>query len=560
MEPGRWLVVADVRLDNRGELMARLGGDRCDPGFDDASLLLATWVAWGAPGLDFVVGEYALAIYDAATRTLVLARDSSSERPLFYTVDGANAAFASMPSGLRAIGNHPPNLSHLAALLGSGEQDGDDSAFQGIKRVRPGELVRIDGTSLSAIRHWQPATHGPDTPRLDDAGYVDLYRQLLDQAVACRLPADGGGLAAHLSSGFDSSAVTATAARLRSGSLTAFTSAPCEDVLDQLPRGRIADESALAAITARMHGLDHVIVRETAPLFDVVRRQTMLRQAPVPGAFNLAWWEAIRMQAASRGARTLLTGELGNYTLNSGGLSTLSYLVHHSLWRDWWHEARAAARRPDVRWRGILVNSFGARLPAPVMRALQQHFQGITPVEKHSFLNRDWREHGRGDARARQPTGDIYQLRLDAIRRYDSGPLRKAAFGQCGIIESDPTADRRLVEFSLALPPGQLLRDGRSRPLARAALADRVPGEILDSRTRGLQSADWSLHFRQADAFAVLEEIEPHPAVRDLLDVGAMRRAIEAWPDRDRDNRNVAALYRNGLVTALAAGLFLATH
>ena len=560
VDPERWLIVADARVDNRAELSARISGERRHSAFDDGSILLASWVKWGIAGLDFIVGEYAFAIYDAMTRTLVLARDSSSERPLFYAAQGEQIAFASMPSGLRAIRSHGPNLTSLAALLGSSEQDREDTAFEGIKRVRPGELLRFDATSHSRILHWQPETHGPDTPHLRDAEYVERYRHMLDEAVKCRLPKRGEGIATHLSSGFDSSAVTATAARLRSGPLTAFTSAPSMQLLDKLPRGRTADESGLAAKTARLHGIGHVIVRDTGSLFDVVRRQTALRQSPALSSFNLAWWEAIRVQAAARGATVLLTGESGNLTLNAGGLSTLSYLVRRSMWLDWWSEARAAARRPDVHWRGILVNSFGDRLPVGLKSALERHFQNIMPVETFSFLNKDWREQVRDAGQARKGSGDVYRDRLNMIRRYDSGPLRKPAFAQCGIEEIDPTADRRLVEFSLTLPPDQLLRHGQSRPLARAALADRVPAEVLNAQVRGLQSADWFHHFHQSDAWAVLEEIEPHPAVRDLLDLRQIRRAIEAWPDRDWNSGFHAAKYRNGLMSALAVGIFLVDH
>jgi asparagine synthase (glutamine-hydrolysing) len=559
VQADRWLIVADTRLDNRAELLARLG-PTYNAALDDPSILLAAWIEWGAAGLDFIVGEYAFAIFDARTRTLVLARDSSSERPLFYSAHDGWVAFASMPSGLRALGTHAPSLGCLASLLGSAPQDGEDSLFAGIKRVRPGELVEINGASHGRVRHWQPHTHDPGCARLSNLDYIERYRHLLDEAVACRLPHGAGAVATHLSAGYDSSAVTATAARLRKGPLTAFTSAPSAAVIDSLPRGRIADESGMAAQTARLHGIEHVIVRETAPLLEVVRRQTMLWQSPVLSAFNLAWWEAIRLQAAARGATVLLTGEAGNLTINTGGLATLGYYVHRSMWANWWREARAAAQRPDVRLRGIVVNSFGNRLPARVMGALRQRFQKLAPIDAFSFLREEWREHIARDAPPAQPTGDIYRDRLRQIRTYDSGPLRKPAFAQCGIEEVDPTADRRLVEFSLTLPPDQLLRDGQSRPLARAALSDRVPAEVLDSRLRGLQSADWYLRFRQSDAWQVLEEIEPHPAVRELLDLARMRQAIEDWPDRDWHGGVHAAKYRSGLMSALAVGIFLVEH
>jgi len=555
----RWLVAADARIDNRQDLIGRLGGQALAGGEDDAALLLAAWAAYGAAGLDAVVGEYAFAIFDGEDQALILARDCSGERPLFYARGDTGTAFASMPSGLRAVANHPPSLSALSTQL-SGGSIGDQTVFAGIERVRPGEYVRITSTTLTRDRHWRPQLYHQlcRTSKLTDADYIDRYRHLLTEAVACRLPDHGERVASQLSSGWDSNAVTATAALLRPASVTAFTSAPARQELDPLPRGRIADESGLAALTARRHRVDHVIVRQTAPLFDVVRRQTALLQAPATGSFNLAWWEAIRTGARECGATHLLTGELGNLTLNAGGLPILAEWARRSMWRTWWREARAAARRSDVRWRGILVNSFGHRMPPSAISALRRHFLGMPPEESISFLRKEWREQAVQDA-DREPTlsGDPYRERLAAIRRNDSGVVRKSALAQAGIQELDPTADRRLIEFSLMLQPEQLLRHGQSRPLARAALADRVPAEILDLRVRGLQAADWYLHFHQREAFEVLEEIEPNPAVRDLLDVNRIARAIEEWPNRDWNSERHVATYRFKLMGALATGIFL---
>ena len=558
----RWLIAADVRLDNRSELVSRLRAQDLAANPNDAAILLASWKKWGEAALDLVVGDYAFAIYDDEDRTLILARDPSGDRPLFYSRSANGVAFASMPSGLLAIATHQPSLHHLAAQLAGRPADGDESVFTGIERVRPGELVRITSTTLARSFHWRPQVHHHDQPgrdrRLSDADYVEQYRSLLTEAVACRLPVDGSSVAAQLSAGWDSNAVTATAAQLRPSKVTAFTAAPLRRDLDPLPRGRIADESEWAAITARHHGIEHVIVRETAPLFDVVRCQSTLLQMPATNGFNLAWWEAIRSNARERGATHLLTGELGNYTLNAGGLPILAEWARRSMWRTWWREARAAARRPDVRWRGILINSFGHRLPPPAMAALRRSFLKMPPPESISFLRKDWRDHLAHQAvEDPRPDGDPYLARLEEIRRNDPGVFRKSALAQAGIVELDPTADRRLIEFSLTLPPEQLFRGGVSRPLARAALADRVPAQILDLKVRGFQGADWYLHFHQSDAHEVLEEIEPHPAVRDLLDIKRMKRAIEAWPDRDWNSERHLATYSFNLLGALATGIFL---
>jgi asparagine synthase (glutamine-hydrolysing) len=228
------------------------------------------------------------------------------------------------------------------------------------------------------------------------------------------------------------------------------------------------------------------------------------------------------------------------------------------MWRTWWREARAASRRSDVRWRGILINSFGHHLPPSALSGLRHLFLQFPLEDSISFLRNDWRE-----AVARAPKeepidqGDPYQLRLAAIRRNDLGVIRKSAYAQAGLTELDPTADRRLMEFSLTLPPEQLFHNGQSRPLARAALADRIPAKVLDLKVRGLQAADWYLHLQKLEANEALEEMEPHPEVRDLLDISRMKRAIENWPDDDWNSERHIATYRLKLTAALATGIFL---
>jgi asparagine synthase (glutamine-hydrolysing) len=122
--------------------------------------------------------------------------------------------------------------------------------------------------------------------------------------------------------------------------------------------------------------------------------------------------------------------------------------------------------------------------------------------------------------------------------------------------ERDPLADRRLVEFSLRLPPEQLYWNGVSRPLARAALADRVPASVIDLKVRGLQGADWAMRFTQENAYELLEEISPNPVASDLFDLDRIRRAIDRWPTADWNQQSVLGEYRLCLIGALSTAMF----
>src|SRR6266542_3207502 len=59
----RWLFAADVRLDNREELQRALAiGGRQVP---DSEILFQALIAWGEPALERIVGDFALALFDA---------------------------------------------------------------------------------------------------------------------------------------------------------------------------------------------------------------------------------------------------------------------------------------------------------------------------------------------------------------------------------------------------------------------------------------------------------------------------------------------------------------
>lgn len=550
---GRWLVVADSRLDNAGEVARAVGLGTAS----DAQLLLAAWTKWGEDALQRILGDFAFAVYDRASRKLSLARDPTGQRPLFYKSTNGATAFASMPSGLADIfARSGPNLGLLARTHADLPHRDEQSFFEGIQRVLPGEVVHVDGHSTVRRLYWQPCIE----PQPNDSGedYVEPYRALLDTAVVARMAGRSNPFGCHLSSGFDSSAVTGTAARLLHdpNELIAFTAAPLPGSDGQLPRHRFADESRLATETARMHGLRHVIVRETAPLFDVIERQTERMQAPQLSPFNLAWGTEIRRRASELGIDTILTAEIGNLTLNASGLRTLSRLVASGDWGRWWREASLAVRRSDMRWRGVILNSFGPWLPRAAWTGLRRAFLGIPDSGEICFIRPDWLRQFEGGAGPVRPGGDPYGDRLDVIRLNDLGLYRKAAEAD-GIEERDPMSDRRIIEFSLRLPHDQLFRDGQPRPLARAALSDRVPPSVLNLKRRGMQGTDWHLRIDQQKARDVLEGIAPNPLVQELLDLPKLRRAIDDWPTGDWNHYRVFLKYRDRLTGALATGIFL---
>ena len=97
------------------------------------------------------------------------------------------------------------------------------------------------------------------------------------------------------------------------------------------------------------------------------------------------------------------------------------------------------------------------------------------------------------------------------------------------------------------------------RALARAALVDRVPAQVLNERRRGLQAVDWHEGMTAARA-QILEEItrleQNGPAVR-ALDLSRMRRLAENWPTQGWHREDIIEQYRLALLRGIAVGHFL---
>jgi asparagine synthase (glutamine-hydrolysing) len=426
-----------------------------------------------------------------------------------------------------------------------------------VQKIFPGEVVRIRGDEVSRDVFWHPETI--ERWQLSVEAAAERYLDLLDSAVACRLRRQSGRVGVHLSSGYDTNAVASSVAlQCPSGEVRAYTAAPSPQFKGYVPRGRNADESPLASLTARKYGLHHRIVRSPGMSLDFLRRQARFYQEPFVNVMNALWSDEILCAARDDGATVLLNGALGNATLNAGGLRYLPEWIRQRGIFAWWKQARIAAKRSDVRLRGVAYNSLVPWLPFGSLIA--QKIAGTRPSTDYSFFRPEF---ARQSTHTEHPgasiaSGSTAEFRLFSIRQYDPGQLYKGGLGLSGIWELDPLSDRRIVEFSLGYPADRLILDGEYRPIAMKALRERVPAAVLKSdKPRGLQAADWQLHFTSREANDILDEIESRDVAKSLLDTAAMRLAIRQWPKGDITDEAIVDRYAWRLAIALSMGVFM---
>ena len=523
-----------------------------------AAGLLENWAARGTAAVRSWNGDFAVGIVDHDRRRLFLVRDIAGSRPLFFTTGEGFAAFASMPRSLACLGPGGVDLDNLALrMLGLVDLQ-NRSCWQNVRKVEAGTTVELSEHGIQVHRHFEPL----EVPFRNDSESIlaDMFRERLDDAVESRLPPDDAIVGCHLSSGFDTNAVLATATRrkLPAQQLACFTAVPSRQHPLLVPRGRIPDESLLAARAARAAGASHVIVEDRSRIVPSLRGMAAYFDSPVPNPINQGWGLAVASAARDSGAKVLLRGALGNATISFGSLPVLAHWIATGRWTHWAQEAIAAKQLGTARWRGILVNSFGPWVPARLLDLLYALAQGSAPYSAHAFVRQEVAARLAGDHPSTFGThSDPRAVRAMIIRNYDSAEYLRAIHAMTSVEERDPTGDRQLVEFCFSLPPERLFHQGEARALARAALADRVPGFILNEPLRGFQGADFYGRISKSEAMEAVEEISTCDQANALIDLPRLRAAIEKWPEFDPSRFGELFGFVRHVTNALAVGLFL---
>jgi asparagine synthase (glutamine-hydrolysing) len=570
----RYVVVADVRLDNRAEVASALGLNAAECGrLSDGALVAAGVERWNEDAFDRFVGAFAVAAWDTIQRRLILARDIVGERPLFFHQSPDFTAFATMPGGLHALPQIPkaPDVETVTEFLGMICPRTTRSYFKGVERVLPAHFCVLADGRMTMTRYWRPRTTPLRLARHED--YVEALRSHLDTAVAAQLRGSDGHVGAHLSSGLDSSAVATSAARLLAptgGRVTAFTACPRDGYSEDHPPGEFdrlrLDESGPAAATAALHpNMSHVLVRAggTTPLDDLDRTSTLYGR-PVLNLCNSVWLDAINEEARGRGLKVLLTGQFGNSSLSFAGDAALPELFARGQYGKWLHLARALVRRGSMRWSGVLFNTLAPWLPGPVASHLLSLVgRGGAPLERHSPLRPELFD----DLYASAPSDEsrwgsfardgLVERQLALIT--DQSAMGKGVLAWWGVDWRDPTADRRLIEFCLTVPTEQFIYDGEPKALIKHALSGRVSPEVLNSRQKGYQGADWheSLTPTRARLEDELDRMHLIPETRGLIDVERLRGLLRRWPSQGWVSPEVVAEYRVSLLRAVSAADFM---
>lgn len=310
---GNSWIVSDARIDARSDLIARLrshGQENLDR-VPDAELILRAYQVWDEQCLDYLIGDFAFAIWNARRRRLFCARDHFGMKPFFYARIGQSFLFSNTLDCLRRHPQVSEALNDLAIadfLLLDNNQDPATTAFADILRLPPAHALQCQDGSVFLRRYWRLPEFAPaDYKRPQEC--LDRFREVFDAAVSDRLRDKSAAIL--LSGGLDSSAVAASARRVLSGRHAPFDLRAFTHVHERLiPH----EEKHYAGLVAQaLHLPIQFIDGDNCGLFDTYEDPSY--RTPEPSHFPMGFRSANPYDQIVGFSRTALSGFGGDPAL-----------------------------------------------------------------------------------------------------------------------------------------------------------------------------------------------------------------------------------------------------
>ncbi len=433
----------------------------------DTEVILVAYMKWGVDAFKRFNGIFAIALWDARTETLILARDRAGVKPLYYAKSRGKYVFS---SEIKAILAHdvPRTLDHdaLALYLRLAYVPGPRTLFEAVKKFPPGNYGIVKGETVEFHSFVEPSdvlvpgTYAARTQQLADT---------IDAAAARQLVSDRP-VGVYLSGGIDSSVILDAVSRAHAGidtfSVGFSYASPDEDA-------KYNADFHLAEATARHYGTRHHALRVTnedmAALLDEV---TWHMDEPTGSA------TALPMMALSRFAKDHVTVVLGG----DGGDELFGGYERYRLARMVGIYERMPIKLPIGKLRD-LPDAGSARLA----RFLFQ---------KDAVINRYVRPEGlRASPQAYfDPffSGNPRTFTEEFMRADEQSILVDGALVRAdkmsmagGIEERVPLLDNEVVDYAHALPLSDKVGLTRSKRILKDAYRDRIPATLLNQPKRG---------------------------------------------------------------------------
>jgi len=483
-DDGMFTITADARIDNRDELISDLNLDQQSGTLPDSTLILHAYQNWGESCVDHLLGDFTFAIWDQHNQYLFCARDHMGVKPLYYFRSDEFFAFASEIKALFCVPGIPREINEkaLAFRLAGFDYEPEITTYLHICRLPAAHTMIVSQSGTRIHRYWALDPHREIHFETDEE-YENAFRTLFAEAVRCRMRSVFP-IGSELSGGLDSSSVVCVARYLQHedsdiqhSPIHTFSS-----VFDQVPESD--ERHYINQVLAGGDLVPHFIYPDQmTPLYDLEQRIRQNEELSLPVNSYTFW--ILYKAAKDTGVRIVLNGEFGDIIVSHWSRVLIDFAFSGKILRLIKEIMNLSKnfgfKKREIIWRHLIVLlipfKIRWRFNSNPIKWIREDFArrtGLTEFDLH-YREADLKLKTSREYHFFDLTSLPISLILEACDKNDAAYSIEPRY---------PFLDRRVVEFCLALPPEQRIRNGYTRAIVRDALAQYLPPEIRHRTTK----------------------------------------------------------------------------
>ena len=509
----------------------------------DSETIVHGYEQWGAEVTNHLNGMFGLALWDARTRQLLLARDHLGIKPLYYYDSGSRLVYA---SEIKAIlqDEHVPRELDFKALdifLRLGYLPSPWTLFKGIRKLPAGHRLVASESGIRVERFWKttPEINHDITEQQAIDGYAERFRRAVERQMVSDVP-----VGSMLSGGVDSAMVTAVMSELSDKPVKTFSIG-----FEQEGDWNELDD---AAETSRLFGTEHHPIKISAANYlDFFAESFWYLEEPVLSQSTFAFYYLSKL--ARSHVKVVLTGQgadepLAGYDRYRGEklAGKLGWIAGSSL-----SQALVSAIPRAEKLRRA-ARSLGERDPLERFTQIHTLFSStelaaLLRPEVHAQMS---------DEAARAPIQRLQQdvQHLDGLSQLlyidtrlslpDDLLFYGDKLAMANSLEARvPILDYELVEYIETLPASMKLRGMNGKYVHKKAAQRWLPDTVINRRKKGFGTPVDAWFQSELDGFVRETLLSPGAACADLFDRSALERLLTDHRERRRDyRRHITAL------------------
>jgi asparagine synthase (glutamine-hydrolysing) len=517
----------------------------------DTETIVHSYEEHGLGFVEHLDGDFAIGLWDANEKRLVLARDRLGVKPLYYAIVGGKLIFA---SEIKAILSHPSvpreldeeALYHYVTFLAA---PAPSTLFAGIHKLPAGCLLTCSARGeINVSRYWDAVVKNPDPEVVrDESAAASRVLSLLEKSIEKRMMSDVP-FGVFLSGGIDSTANVALMARMVKKPIRTFTVGFREDpAFSEIHEAR--------RVAALFHTDHHEIEIGEQELLDFIPELIYHQDEPIADPVCVPVYFVSRL-AQQSGTKVIQVGE-GSDELFCGYRDYASYLRFNDyIWRHL-QKLPAGARRAAARLGQTMIAVGGEDLPSTVVKHGADLLRRLAADEelfwsgafvfdettKQSLFSKSFKGRRAGLSSREVVVADLtrllearsgadllermtYQelkLRLPELLLMRVDKMTMAASVEARV----PFLDHELVELAVSIPRSLKYRRGVTKYILKRALDGVIPDDVIYRQKVGfgVPINRWMLgplerFVREAFGRSALRR-------RDILDFDYVERLLE---------------------------------